>query len=164
MYLPLFKLVSIAAIFLTGLVGGLLSLRLSASARSERLFSLGSAFAGGVFLGAGLIHMIPDARQGFLSAFPSYAFPWVSLICACGFLLVLFIERVLFHGHDAVAESGRAELAACAAFDSLAAGTFLYIAVVDIVGGEFIRPGNRLTMFALLTFGLAFMAVLAIWA
>ena len=87
MYIPIFKLLSIGAIFLTGIVGGALTAALA----------------------------------------------------------------------------GRGELITCAVFDSLAAGTFLYIAVVDIIGDEFMRPGDRMPKSTLLTFGLAFMAVLAIW-
>ena len=34
---------------------------------SEMVFTMGNAFAGGVFLGAGIIHMLPDAREGFFT-------------------------------------------------------------------------------------------------
>lgn len=258
MDIHLFKVISFVSIFLTGLLGGGLAVWLAASSRSERFFSLGSAFAGGIFLGAGLIHMLPDAREGFQAAVPGYAFPWVALICACGFLLVLFLERVVLRGHHSVEKSvgreneislypyvivvvlslhsviagialgteqrvvqalviliailahkgsaafalgvslqrggvsrgrvmhivcffslmtpfgilmgsgltalltGRTEQFTASVFDALAAGTFLYVAVVDIIGEEFAGPKDRLFKFILLTFGLGFMAVLAI--
>lgn len=253
-----FKTVSSIAILFTGLIGGLLSVKLAASARREEIFSLGSAFAGGIFLGAGLIHMLPDAREGFKSVIGDQ-FPWAFLLCACGFLLVLFVEKVLLHGHSALTESGQekpggsfyayvimvvlsihsiiagialgteeiivkaliiliaimahkgsaafalgvslnragiqasrlvkivlcfsfmtpigiilgstlthfltgsAEQICTSVFDALAAGTFLYVALIEIIEHEFDRTENRLLKFVLLSFGLGLMAMLAIW-
>lgn len=264
-----FKVAAFVVIFLTGMAGGLLSLRLAASPRSERLFSLGNALAGGIFLGAGLIHMLPDAQEGFRgaataagSSWPSTlaGFPWVSLICACGFLLVLFLEKVLLrhqHGtmpgasesgprgafypyvlllvlsihsiitgialgteqtialaavillavmaHKGSAAfalavslarggaprgrllrivaffslmtplgialgwtmtallSGATEQLAAVVFDALAAGTFLYVALLDIIQEEFASSEDRWTKFNLVGAGLGLMALLAVW-
>ena len=55
------KVVAIVAIFLTGVAGGLLPHQIEKSRHGQLYLSLGSALAGGVFLGAGLIHMLPDA-------------------------------------------------------------------------------------------------------
>ena len=49
-------------------------------------------------------------------------------------------------------------------FDSLAAGTFLYVAVLDIIEEEFSIPGNELLKFLSIVPGLGLMALLAIWA
>jgi zinc transporter 1/2/3 len=49
------------------------------------------------------------------------------------------------------------------AFDGVAAGTFLYIAVVDILAEEFNRE-HSIRMYAFAFLGFAAMAVLAIWA
>jgi len=257
MNIVVFKIVAFVVIFLTGLAGGLLSLQLAASKRSERLFSLGNAFAGGIFLGAGLIHMLPDAQEGFGDL--AGDFPWVSLLCAVGFLLVLVLEKVIIHGHHAVADSaeqedqatlypyvltlvlsvhsmiagialgtedtvalsivifialishkgsaafalgisllragvqrarllkivtlfcfmtpigillgatlsalmtGTAERIVEGVFDAVAAGTFLYVAILGIIEEELARPADRGLKFILLAFGLGFMAMLAIW-
>ncbi len=48
-------------------------------------------------------------------------------------------------------------------FDALAAGTFLYIAVIDIVESEFAKPGDAGAKFAMVLLGIAAMAVVAIW-
>ncbi|MGI9524598.1 MAG: ZIP family metal transporter, partial [Hyphomicrobiaceae bacterium] len=48
-------------------------------------------------------------------------------------------------------------------FDSLAAGTFLYIAVVDIVENEFAKPEDTKLKFAMVFLGLAVMALVALW-
>lgn len=73
-----FKIVALAAIFFTGLGGGLLSR----------------------FLAAGVIHMLPDARAGFEALLGDPAYPWFALVCAVGFLFILFLEKVCFpHDH-----------------------------------------------------------------
>jgi len=203
--------------------------------------------------------MLPDAREGFKTFFGGYEFPWVSLLCACGFLLVLFLEKVFARGHedllisekehtpgrfspyilmlalsvhsiiagialgtedvitrafvilvaiiahkgsavfaltvnlnrDGVSRTrvmkvdtffsfmtplgiilglvlttllkGRAELLIEGVFDALAAGTFLYIALIDIIQEEFINPKDKGFKFILVTFGLGFMSFLAVF-
>ncbi|NQT11589.1 MAG: ZIP family metal transporter [Planctomycetes bacterium] len=254
-----FKAIALVSILVIGLVGGFLSVWLASSKKSDRLFSLGNAFAGGIFLGAGMIHMLPDAQNGFEGFAGKTGFPWVFLICAIGFLIVLFLEKVLLHAHDAIAQSekhnpgrvfypyaltlvlsvhsiiagialgteqtmglvlvimiavavhkgsaafalgvslfrggipkarllkiicffcfmtplgivigsamtalmtGDAELLATSVFDALAAGTFLYVALIDIVEHEFARPEDRRLKFTLVSSGLGMMVVLAVW-
>lgn len=255
-----FKVIAFFAIFLTGIGGGLLSRRLSNSKNSEVLFSMGNAFAGGVFLGAGIIHMLPDAREGFAALLGDVDYPWFALACSSGFLFILFLEKICFPGRHAVAEtpgadasgrllypyvlmlvlsihsiitgialgtesgmaqaaiiliavvahkgtaafalsvsmlragvarrrffsllvcfsmatpvgillgagamlfmSGTAEKAFEAIFDALAAGTFLYVAIVDIMQEEFAAMRNLWLKFVLVLLGLGLMAVVAIW-
>jgi len=50
------------------------------------------ALEGGIFLGAGLIHMLGDAAHGFFSA--GYVYPAPFFICGLTFLLLLLIEHV----------------------------------------------------------------------
>ena len=97
-----FKMISIISVLIIGVIGGLFSLSLSESRNSRRFFSIGNAFAAGVFLAAGLLHMLPDANEGF-KQFGD--FPWAYLGCAIGFIMILFMERVVLAGHDAVANS-----------------------------------------------------------
>lgn len=258
MNIAVFKLTAFFAIFATGMCGGLLSKWLSGFGRRDLLFSLGNAFAGGVFLGAGLIHMLPDAQAGF-RALTGSDYPWFAIVCCCGFLLILFLEKVLLHhrhGHEDASAlatdlsvypyvllvvlsihsvitgialgtegriaqavviliavlahkgtaafalavsliqghvswrrlvgmvtlfslmtpigillglgcmeilSGAAEQMFEAGFDGLAAGTFLYVALLDILEKEFADRLHRPLKFALVFSGLAFMAVVAVW-
>ena len=97
-----FKAIAFVSVLAVGATGGILSLKLSESPNSRRLFSLGNAFAAGVFLAAGLLHMLPDAHEGFQQFCD---FPFAYLGCAMGFSIILFLERVLLSGHDAVSES-----------------------------------------------------------
>lgn len=46
---------------------------------------------------------------------------------------------------------------------ALTAGTFIYIASLDIIQDEFLRPGSRFMKWLFATLGLVLMAVLAIW-
>jgi zinc transporter 1/2/3 len=253
-----FKIFSIIVVFLSGIGGGLLSLRWGMSRRAEILFSLGNALAGGIFLGAGLIHMLPDAAEGFHKVMPGFDYPLPLLLCAAGFLLILFLEQILLKGHEPESAEGQTEsrmflpyvltfvlsvhsiLAGAAlgaedtlagsvilfiaiighkasaafalavnllrgkmagakvfnillffstmtplgiflgsllcsllamrpgeileaVFDSLAAGTFLYIAALEVIREEFFLGKRRWPKFGLLCIGLAFMAVLALY-
>jgi zinc transporter 1/2/3 len=255
----LFKALAFVFIFLVGIAGGLCSRWLSGAKHSELLFSLGNAFAGGVFLGAGLLHMLPDAQEGFKNLIPESDYPWFALVCCGGFLL--FLEKVLMHhehsqqveptpketatlspypyvllvvlsvhsiitgialgtegrisqasvillavlAHKGTASfslgislfranvpcgriyrmialfalmtplgillgvgcmhlmDGWMERAFEAGFDALAAGTFLYVALLDIVDDEFSRRHHLALKFGLVILGLAVMAVVAIW-
>lgn len=103
MNIAVFKIIAFIAILITGISGGFVSLRLAASKRSKRLFSFGNAFAGGIFLGAGLIHMLPDAHDNLSQLSTNY--PWAFLICAIGYLIVLLLEKVVAKSHSAVADS-----------------------------------------------------------
>ena len=259
MNIELVKLISAAAIFLVGIVGGLLSKWLSSNKKSKLLFSLGNTFAGGVFLGAGLIHMLPDAQEGFQSIVGNSDYPWFALICVFGFLFIFFLERVLLHhSHDSdivqtkssdkllypyvlmlilsihsiiagialgieeksvqiiiillavlahkgtasfalgvsllrgktdkkkfistisffsfmtplgiilgylfsIFLSGNAEQRFEAIFDALAAGTFIYIAILDILNEEFSERSRLISKYVLLLIGFGIMALVAIW-
>jgi zinc transporter 1/2/3 len=94
------KLGSAALILTTGLLGGFLPLRFDESERSKRLLAVGNGFAGGIFLGAGLIHMLGDAQENFRTVTKDY--PLALLIAGGGFLAVLFLEMVALQGREDV--------------------------------------------------------------
>lgn len=266
MTLDQIKWLAVAVLFISGLVGGLLPWRLRRGAHVEYWFSLGNAFAGGVFLAIGLIHMLGDAAGDFAATWPDVDYPVVYLLAGCTFMALLLLERVLMpHDFDEVklAETPVAEGASTAAvslsaytllltlsvhsilaglalgvqdtvgnagiiliallahkgvaafalgvslfrtqvalrsavflivlfslttplgvaggvlytdvfsgswrgaaeaiFNAMAAGTFLYIAALDIFSEEFLRPRNRNSKFLASTLGFAAMALVAIW-
>lgn len=103
-YLTL-KLISIFLILLTGLLGGLFPIRTTSFTSRQRFFSRGAAFSAGIFIGAGLIHMLPDASEGFTDSLSDIDYPIAFLICALGFLLILMLDKIFFgkhahHSHD----------------------------------------------------------------
>ena len=55
------KLLFSLAVLAAALLGGAIPLLGRRSARAGRLLGWGNGFAAGVFLGAGLIHLLPDA-------------------------------------------------------------------------------------------------------
>lgn len=250
-----FKLLAIALIFLTGILCGLIPLRAGDVHENEIFFSLGNSFAGGIFLGAGLLHLLPDGIERFTGM---SGYPFALLLAASSLGLLLFLEKVLFIEREArdpgklrsggsfapfllavilsihsfiaglalgiektlvaglilfaaiVAHKGSAAFALGISmlkggvmqptyirvillfsimtptglalgsvvsrfiqgeagnlmegiFDSLAAGTFIYVAALDIIEEEFSIPGNEMFKFLAIVFGLGLMALLAIW-
>ncbi len=251
------KLGAAVAVFLAGLVGGLFATRLTQSKSQEALTGLANTFAGGVFLGAALMHMLPDAREKFESLGVGTEYPLFALVAAAGFLLVLMLDKVVVPAgprasealagrgaiypyllmltlsiHSAItgialgledhvvsaaaiilavlAHKSTAAMALSISFnrestpknrarnllwifylmtplgivlgtwwsehlegwqesmfegifDALAAGTFLYIAIVDILTEEFLSGHHRWPLFIATTLGFTIMALVAVW-
>lgn len=57
-------------------------------------FPIGEALSNGVFLGAGLVHMLSDASDGFSKL--GFDYPWAFVICGATFLLFLLSEHIGF--------------------------------------------------------------------
>jgi solute carrier family 39 (zinc transporter), member 1/2/3 len=93
-----FHLISAVLVLIVGLAGGAWALRVGASSTpgSRYFMRMGAALAGGVFLGAGLIHMLGDASDTMDKAFPDVDFPIAFTIATVGFVMVLAVERVVF--------------------------------------------------------------------
>jgi zinc transporter 1/2/3 len=250
-----FKVLSIVLILIAGIFGGLFPIGKSIRGKSIRLV-FGNAFAGGVFLGAGFMHMLPDAQSNFTSLNLDYDFPFAPCIAGLGFMVVLFIDRVII-GRDSaeslsesknkfpvilflilavhsiiadlslglesailsglaifiaiIAHKGSASFALGvnmvkseihkkqiirtiilfsimtpigvilgtimnqlennqasvwfeAIFDSIASGTFLYIAILEIIDDVFGASEKRFQKFGFLIFGFLVMAIIAIYA
>lgn len=252
----MFNLAAMVLIFGGGLLGGLvLPRKFRGAGDSHRGVHAGNAFAGGVFLGAGLLHLLPDAIEGFKS-FSKTDFPLAALLAGCGFLFVLFLNEVWARGESEESLAGSRKkfpwvlllvlsihsiitgaslglessiasslalfiavmahksgaafalgirmgmsdaklsrqkliivLFSCmtplgillgvvcsallsadgavkgeAIFDAIAAGTFINIAVLDIIDDVFKDKKDSMLRFALVLAGFAMMALIAIWA
>mmetsp|Transcript_5758 Transcript_5758/g.10278 ORF Transcript_5758/g.10278 Transcript_5758/m.10278 type:complete len:163 (-) Transcript_5758:556-1044(-) len=61
--------------------------------------SLANAFAGGVFLAIGLMHLLPEASENFKEVYGS-SFPYSSLLAIASFTFVMYIEKVAFDSHQ----------------------------------------------------------------
>ncbi len=81
------KMVSAAFILLIAIIGGAIPFF-----KKRWDFPAGEALATGIFLGAGLLHMLPDASAAFNAA--DYHYPIAFLIAAIGFLLLLSLEHI----------------------------------------------------------------------
>ncbi len=248
-----FKIFVIIMLATTGLIGGLITLKVSLSKKGKRLLTLGNAFAGGIFLGAGVIHLLGDSVEKF-GEMAGIDYPWAFLICGIGFLGILMLEKVIVKSDESnisndgysiypyilllvlsvhsviagislglektmtttivifialIAHKGSASFALGvglrtsgvvtgthkklvalfasmtplgiyfgtvltslattnaikfeAVFDALAAGTFLYIAIMDIMSEIYHNRADRFGKFLLIAAGFGFMAIIAIW-
>ena len=92
MHLITFKTVAATTIFLLTVIFGLLPSRI-AKTRAHWLH-LGDAFAGGVFLSAALLHLLPDANNRFREILSGDdVYPFAYLICIMAFICLLVMER-----------------------------------------------------------------------
>ena len=101
------KLLLLVAVLLAGLAGGLLPLWRGGDPSGGRLLGWGNAAAAGIFLGAGMLHMLPDAADSWQRLAIEY--PAAYLLAAAAFVLMLLFEHVLLpeSAHEAVhAHSG----------------------------------------------------------
>ncbi len=261
------KLLAVLLIFAAGWLGGSLPLAGRRTGADSPWLSCGNALSAGIFLGIGLIHMLPDADAGWREL--GYGYPVAFVMAAGAFAFILLLEHVLLpesahamtHAHAgeglptiapskqktpghvyglllglsfhsvlagialglqpalaevaailvailahkvteglalglALARSGERRRfrrlitifalttpvgvllglfarrliapATGLAFDalvlSLAAGTFFYIASMDMLQDELLKPGSRWAKWLFATLGLALTAALALWS
>lgn len=71
----------------------------------ERDFEAGESLACGIFLGAGILHMLPDAAKGFAAL--NYVYPMPFLLAGCMFLLLLLLEHI---GREVYQHDGKRSL------------------------------------------------------
>lgn len=247
------KLIAAVLVLFAGVAGGAFAGRLIRLKSSEKITALANTFAGGVFLGAAFLHMLPDAIDNFNAFWADAPYPVFALVTALGFLVIMLLDKVLAPAFGAgknkvaiypyvlmlvlsihsiitgmalglethlisagailfavLAHKSSAAMALAisfskvknhdgpnrvllwvfytttpigillgtwvgaylqgpgevhfeAVFDALAAGTFFYIAVMDILSAEFeskTRLGQKFLMAAL---GFAIMAAVAVW-
>jgi len=87
------KLILMLAVLVAGALGGALPLHATGEVRTGRFLGWGNALAAGVLLGAGLIHMLPDADSAWRALGIEY--PMAFLLATCAFVLMLLFEHVL---------------------------------------------------------------------
>lgn len=80
-----------------------------------------------------------------------------------GFFTAMTPLGIVVGASVGVALTGRSDALFQAVFDSLGAGTFLYIAALDIIKTEFDNPRYHAEKWGAAVLGFAIMAVLAIW-
>ncbi len=93
MSLLVIKAIAILVILLTALLGGMAAIRTRRTRQADKWFALGSLFGAGVFLGAGLIHVLPDSVDLFARLYPKLDYPVPFGIAALGLIAVLAVDR-----------------------------------------------------------------------
>ncbi len=90
------KIVAALLILAVGIAGGIIPVLAARQHGSHRFLSLGNSLAGGIFLGVGFIHLLPEASEAFEETFE---YPLAPLLAAVGVGLLLLIDRVLFEAY-----------------------------------------------------------------
>ncbi|HJO92655.1 MAG TPA: ZIP family metal transporter [Victivallales bacterium] len=106
------KLFSILLIFIITISAGFYPFFKRIKSERDFDFPIGESLAAGVFLGAGLLHMLSESVKGFNSNGYSYPFPF--LLAGGVFLLLLFLEhltREMYEHSHGESSSGFAVLA-----------------------------------------------------
>lgn len=94
MSLLVYKIIAGILILLTSLVAVIYPIKVRARPEHRPSLEAADAFASGIFLGAALFHMLPDAISDFSAVLGVTDYPLAELFCACGFLILLFLERL----------------------------------------------------------------------
>lgn len=94
MSLIAYKIIAGILILITSLVAVIYPIKVRARPEHRPSLEAADAFASGIFLGAALFHMLPDAVSVFSSTLGKTDYPLAELFCACGFLILLFLERL----------------------------------------------------------------------
>lgn len=98
-----YKIIAALIIFAITLLGGAFPIFLPVNQRAKKMLIYGGAFSGGVFLGIGLIHLLPESQKAFQSVSVSH-YPYMFLVCALTILFLRFLEdgtvKLLQHYHD----------------------------------------------------------------
>ncbi|KAL4501594.1 hypothetical protein ABPG72_018645 [Tetrahymena utriculariae] len=113
------KLLAMIIMFSLIMITGNIPLRSKSFKSNPKVLALSSAFAGGLFLAVGILHLLPEASEHFDDYYkvqnePADGkgdsgnddedhFPWSYFITVCSFALILFIEKIATdhtHSHD----------------------------------------------------------------
>ncbi|KGE03699.1 ZIP family metal transporter [Pseudohaliea rubra] len=95
----LFKLAAALVIFGVALAGARAAQTLRSSEAGIWL-SLGNCFAGGVFIGAGLLHTLADSQDLFASLLPEQDFPLWAALAALAVVGLLWVDHCLSGDSD----------------------------------------------------------------
>lgn len=95
-----FKVVSAASIFLVSVVFASYPILSKKFRSSTFTLGLASSFSGGLFLAAGLFHILPEANEAIGKYYKDQkTYPWVYLAAIASYYFILFIDKVCFDSH-----------------------------------------------------------------
>lgn len=137
------KLVLLVAVLAAGALGGAIPLRRASGGAASRGLAWGNAFAAGVFLGVGFLHMLPDAAESWERL--GFDYPLGPGLAALAILGMLLIEHVLppDEAHHAL-HAPSAERFGATAADPHAASTATAYAILGALGVHSLLAGLAL--------------------
>jgi zinc transporter 1/2/3 len=72
---------------------------------NKKLMGLANSFSAGIFIAAGILHVLPDANEAYDDAMSKKVkpgteyFPWPNLCAILSFSLVFLVDKVIFDPH-----------------------------------------------------------------
>ena len=94
------KITSIAVFIIMTLVFGLMPYYIKKCRKSTKFLSISNSFAGGLFLGIGLFHVLPDSAETLKNEFKDIDLPFAYFCTYISYALILFVEKVAFNSHS----------------------------------------------------------------
>ena len=92
------KIISIISMLLMGFFFGIMPYCIKSCRNSIKFLNISNAFSGGLFLGIGLFHVLPEGNEKIKEKWPDL--PWAYFIAFLSYALILFVEKVLMDSHD----------------------------------------------------------------
>lgn len=93
------KIIAGLSIFGIAIVGGMIPILVARQQASRRYLSLGNALAGGIFLGVGFVHLLPEADEALRKLVD---YPLAPLLAALGVGLLLLVDRVFLESRNSM--------------------------------------------------------------
>jgi zinc transporter 1/2/3 len=90
------KIVSIFVFLGMAMAFGLMPYYIKRFRTSTKFLSISNAFSGGLFLGIGLFHVLPESAEKLTQ----YELPWAYFCAYISYALILFVEKVAFNSHS----------------------------------------------------------------
>ena len=94
------KLISLIIILIIGVIFGLIPYFIKSCRQNIKCLNLVNTFAGGLFLGIGLFHILPEANEKFEKYKKLEDIPLAYFLSFISYAVILFVERVAFDGHS----------------------------------------------------------------
>ena len=100
------KILSFIAILAMGLIFSFIPNYVNSIRKNEYLLDIANTFAAGLFLGIGLLHLLPESSEIFKDQY-KIKFPIAYLISFLTYCLILCIEKVIFDPHSIMHEHNK---------------------------------------------------------
>ncbi len=99
------KIVSIFVFLGMAMSFGLMPYYIKRFRTSTKFLSISNAFSGGLFLGIGLFHVLPEGAE----MLEEYSLPWAYFCAYLSYALILFVEKVAFNSHSLIHGHGNSQ-------------------------------------------------------
>lgn len=96
------KIISIISMFAMGLIFGVMPNYIQSCKKSPTFLGLSNSFAGGLFLGIGLFHILPESAEKFEEKESLKGIPIAYFLAFLSYALILFVEKVISNSHSLV--------------------------------------------------------------